>query len=136
MSGATYDGLKELERDLDAVQRELMPEAMKVLSKGALNIKRDWADRWEGHPTIRHLPRSINYDLHERPSSGEAEIGPDLQRIQAPLAHIIEFGKVEYGTLHNAPIPGGQPALDNEEPKFVRAVADLAERIVSRRGAR
>lgn len=129
-----YQDLTDWENDLGRIGRELMPEARKVVSKGALNVKRGWARRWEGHSTIRHLPRSVNYDVDEGPSMVEAEIGPDLVRTQAPLAHIIEFGNVEYGTLRNAPIPGGQPALDEEEPRFVKAVADLAERIL--RGTR
>lgn len=132
---AMYDDLTALERDLGEIHRELMPEVRQVTSKGALNIKQGWSRRWEGHPTIRHLPRAINYDLDERAASVEAEIGPAHERVQGTLGHIIEFGKAEYGDLRNAPIPGGQPALDDEEPRYVRALAAVAEKVIGRRGA-
>lgn len=129
-------GWDELIRDFETLPKRLIPELRKVTSKGALNIKRDWAERWEGHMTIAHLPSSINYDLAEEPTAVEAEIGADHSRLQGTLAHIIEFANAEYGTLRNAPIPGGQPALDAEEPRYVRAVADVAEEAVAGLAAR
>lgn len=131
---ATYSDLNHLIHDLGEIRRELMPEVKQVTSKGALNIKQGWARRWEGHPSIRHLPRAVNYDLAEGPAFVAAEVGPDHARTQATLGHIIEFGQAEYGTLRNAPIPGGQPALDDEEPRYVRALADAAEKVLSGRG--
>lgn len=119
--------LDRLAEDFRALPKSFMPKVEKVTSRGALNIKRDWAHRWEGHSSIRHLPRSLNYDIATHGATVEAEIGADPGRMQGTLAHIIEFGNAEYGTLRNAPIPGGQPALDDEEPRYVRALADLGE---------
>jgi hypothetical protein len=119
------DGLIE---DFEALPKNFMPKVEKVVSKGSLNIKGDWAKRWQGHPSIAHLPRAINYDTRfEGPHTVEGEIGPAHEKTQGVLGHVIEFGKAEYGNMRNAPIPGGQPALDAEEEKFVRALADLGE---------
>lgn len=124
-------GWDDLIRDWQKVPAELMPALEKVTSKGALNIKQDWAKRWEGHTTIAHLPRAINYDLATTADTTEAEIGADHAKTQGTLAHIIEFANTEYGTLRNAPIPGGQPALDAEEPRYVNAIADAAEDVIA-----
>lgn len=127
---AKASGLDELIVDLERVPQRLMPEVRKVVAKGAVNIKKGWAERWKGHPSIKHLPRAVSYDTSGNSTSEEAEIGPDPSRRQGSLAHIIEFGNAEYGTLRNAPIPGGVPALAEEEPKFVKALGDLGEKAV------
>ncbi len=127
---AETDGLRELIVDLATVPERLMPQVRKVVAKGAVNVKKGWAERWKGHPSLKHLPRAINYDTKGDRTSEEAEIGPDPSRRQGNIAHLIEFGNVEYGTVRNAPIPGGVPALAEEEPKFVQALADLGEKAV------
>lgn len=127
---ADADGLDALIVDLERVPQRLMPEVRKVVAKGAVQVKKGWADRWKGHPSIRHLPRSLSYDTSGDATSEEAEIGPDPSRRQGNLAHLIEFGNAEYGTVRNAPIPGGVPALAKEEPRFVKALADLGEKAV------
>ncbi len=124
---ATHTGLDELIRDMSVLPKTFMGKVEKVASKGALNIKQDWAQRWSGHSSIRHLPRAVRYDIETKQHTVTATIGPSLEKMQGPLGFIIEFGNTEYGSLRNAPIPGGQPALDEEEPKFVRALADLGE---------
>lgn len=127
---AEADGLDDLIVDLERVPERLMPEVRKVVSKGALNVKKGWADRWKGHPSIKHLPRAIGYDLSSDRISVEAEIGPNQEKLQGNLAHFIAYGDVEYGTVYNAPIPGALPALADEEPKFVKALTDLGEKAV------
>lgn len=119
--------------DFEALPKGFMRKVEQVTSKGALNIKQDWAKRWEGHSTIKHLPRSVNYDVAQAGPNVDSEIGPAHDRKQGVLGHIIEFANTEYGTLKNAPIPGGQPALDAEEPKYVQALADLGEDGLDRR---
>lgn len=115
--------------ELSSIPDNLPREVRQVVSKGALNVKQGWADRWRGHSSIRHLPRSINYDVTSNGAGAEAEIGPDPSKMQGNLAHFIEFGNAEYGSVRNAPIPGGLPALRAEEPRFVKALADLGERV-------
>lgn len=114
--------------ELSSIPDNLRCEVRQVVSKGALNIKQGWADRWKGHSSIRHLPRSINYDVTSDAGGAEAEIGPDPAKLQGNLAHLIEFGNAEYGSVRNAPIPGGLPALAAEEPRFVKALGDLGEK--------
>lgn len=114
--------------ELSSIPDNLQREVRRVVSRGALNVKRDWARRWKGHPRIRALPYSINYDLASADDVLSAEIGPDHAKRQATLAHLIEYGNAEYGSVRNAPIPGGLPALAAEEPRFVRALGDLGEK--------
>lgn len=116
--------LKLLEQDFASAARQLSRELRQVVSKGALNVKEDWRERWKNHPKIRHIPRSIGYDLTSGPGWAQGVIGPDKEKMQAALANIIEFGSV-----NNAPIPGGLPALTEEEPRFVKAVGDMAEKL-------
>lgn len=117
--------LGDLLTDFAQVSDELMPDVRKITKQGAGRIKRGWAQRWEGHPEIKHLPRAINFDITEEPYAVEAEIGADHLKKQGVLAHLIEFG-----TLHSAPIPGGQPALDAEEPVYVEALERAAVKAV------
>jgi hypothetical protein len=117
--------LDRLERDLQRAVRDVVDEVRQVVSRGALNVKRDWRRRWSGHPTIRHLPDAVGYDVHGVGNTISAEIGPDKNRRQGPLGNIIEFGSV-----NNPPIPGGLPALRAEAPRFERALTDVAERLL------
>ncbi len=126
--------MDELVRNLRELQKSgFMREVRQVVSKGCLHIKQDWKQRWEGHAHIPRLPRSISYDVVSRHVSVHGEIGPDKgrEKFQGPLGNIIE-----YGTINNAPIPGGVPALELEQPKFAKALADLGEKAPLDRGAR
>lgn len=122
------DDLRSLIADLRDATEEALPEVRKVVAKGALNVKDDWRRRWEGHPHIRALPGAISYDTAVEGDTASAEIGPDKARTQGPLGNLIEFGSV-----HNAPIPGGLPALAAEEPRFEAALMDLAEKLLEQR---
>lgn len=115
-------GLSELEAALRLAETATPERARKIVAKGALNIKKDWARRWGGIAHAPALPRAISYDTTSSAAEASAEIGPDKGRRQGALGNIIEFG-----TSKNAPIPGGLPALAAEEPKFVAAMQDLAE---------
>jgi hypothetical protein len=118
----TIVGLDALLVDLAKAQVIVVAEGPKVVSKGALNVKRDWVQAWSGHPHIRGLARAVSYDTTVRKAEFEAEIGPDKDKPQGPLGNLIEFGDAEGG----APIPAGLPALQAEEPRFVAAVEALA----------
>lgn len=105
----------------DRADEELRP----VVSKGALNIKRDWAARWSGFRHAPYLGAAVSYDLDESGGVLGAEIGPDKDRRQGALGNLLEFGSV-----NNAPHPGGRPALDAEAPRFEQAAGDAAEKLV------
>jgi hypothetical protein len=121
------DGLKALAADLQRVAVRTPAETRAVVQKGALNVKNDWRERWSGLAHAPALPNSITYDTTVKGLTFEAEIGPEHDRRQAPLANLLE-----YGSVNNAPIPGGAPALEEERPKFERALEDLGYRSLGR----
>ncbi len=121
-------GLRELIRDLEKAE-QIDVGVRAVVQRGALNIKRDWQRRWSGIAHAPMLPRAVTYETRENRFQAAAEIGPDKDRTQGALGNIIEFG-----TTKNGPIPGGLPALATEEPRFEKALADLAERVLDGRG--
>lgn len=122
--------LRKLKVDLDAAARTAPDEVHKVTQKGALNIKNEWRRRWSGHPKIAQAMASISYDSEQRGTQSRAEIGPERTRRRgAALANLIEF---EYGSRWSAPIPGGKPALDLEEPRYIKALESLAEKSLGR----
>lgn len=118
--------LRALAEEIRTHSRATPAKLVQVVSKGAYNVKRDWAKTWKGHRYIPRLPYSITYDIERSPAEISAEIGPDPDRPQGPLDNIIEFG-----TSKNAPIPGGAPALAREEPKLLSAVEKIAAGILS-----
>jgi hypothetical protein len=125
--GANTRGLDAWADSLERAAEELPDTAEKVVGRGLLNIKKDWAARWTGYPHIVHLPRAINYDVVRRGDDISGEVGVDKSRRQGPLGNLIEFG-----SENNAPIPGGLPAIAAEEPRFERALADLLEDLLAR----
>lgn len=114
--------------DLRRAAVEIEEQGEQVVSKGALNIKTDWKEHWDGYAHLPHLPRAINYDVQRDGGTVEASIGPVRGELQAGLAPYIE-----YGTVNNPPLPGMEPAVDEEEPRFERAVADLGEKLLAER---
>jgi hypothetical protein len=123
--------LRGLADDLRRTAEDVVDEMKPVVSKGALNIKKDWAKAWKGlGPHISDLPRTIDYDLAVDQTTISADIGPnkDLVGTQAPLSNLIEFGSV-----HSAAHPAGATALALEESRFVQAVGDAAEKLLGPR---
>lgn len=111
---------------LDEAVERAPDEVRRVAQKAALNIKTDWRIRWSGHPHYPALPSAITYDTTVSDAGVEAEIGPDKSRPQGPLGNLIEFG-----SRNNAPLPGGLPALQAEEPRTAAAIEALAERLLA-----
>jgi HK97 gp10 family phage protein len=128
--GVTVTGLDELLADLDSLPARAQKEFPGVVSRGALQIKLDWKRQWSPVHTaphqLPHLARGIGYDLARRGTHFSAEIGVAKSNPQSPLAHFAEFG-----SINNPPHPGGAPALRREAPKYSKAVADLAEKLLS-----
>lgn len=128
--GVTVTGLDELLADLDSLPERAQKDFPGVLSRGALQIKLDWKRRWSPIAAaphhLPHVTRGIGYDLHRQGTRFEAEIGVAKSNPQASLAHFAELGSPT-----SPPFPGGWPALKTEAPKYTRAVADLAEKLLS-----
>jgi hypothetical protein len=108
-------------RELERVPEVAVKDLRAVVQKGALNIKKDAARRISGLRHAPAYPRSISYDSHETATGAWAEIGPDKDKRQGALGNLLE-----YGSIKNAPRPHLGPAADAEEPKFVKALEDLA----------
>ncbi len=125
------DDLAELADDLHRAATRASEEARAVVTKGAVNIKKEWRDNWKRRLAGGHAKRlhySVGYDI----SSGGGDeivavIGPDANndRMQGPLGGIIE-----HGSVNNAPIPAGGPALLRESPRFEDALGDMGERLL------
>lgn len=117
----TSSGLNELAVALESAADDAVDEGRKVVSRGALQIKNDWRRRWSGSPHAPALPYAIGYDVRTAGTRVSAEIGPDKAKRQGALGNLYEFGSV-----NNAPRPGGAPALAAEEPRYVAALEKLA----------
>ena len=118
-------GAHELIASLDKAQRGVAREAEAVVAKGSLNIKKDAAQRITGLAHAPAYPASIGYDLFHTPGTVSSRIGPDKSRRQGALGNILE-----YGTRKNAPIPHLAPALDAEEPRYVKALEQLGPKLL------
>lgn len=101
--------------------RVAVTDTEKVVFVGALNIKRDAARRISGHRRWRRLPYSIDFDMYRSLKGPSAEIGPNHSRGQGALGNVPE-----YGTPTSPPIPFMRPAGEAEEPRFAKAMEDLA----------
>lgn len=123
-STVRVEGLDRLVADLDKAISTAIPEITGVLSKGAFNIKKDWQGSWKGLKHAPALPYAVTYDIVVTPGAISAEIGPDKDRRQGALGNLLE-----YGSINNAPHPGGSPALDTEAPKFEAALDALTEKL-------
>lgn len=122
------NGLETLIAELTEEARRAPAEVRKVTAKGALNVKKDWQRRWSGIAHAPTIPYTITYDSHETATGGWAEIGPDKSKQVGGGPHRTpgNLGTLlEYGSANNAPIPGGLPALQAEQPRFERALEAL-----------
>jgi hypothetical protein len=119
---ADVAGLVRLAADLAASEAAVRQHGRAVVSKGALNVKRDWRAnaRATAGAHARLYPSSIGYDLHAAAGLIEAVIGPDKGLPQGALGNLLEFGSV-----NNGPHNDGGRALLAEEPRFIAAVEAL-----------
>jgi hypothetical protein len=122
------DGFEELDKlaaTLEGSGAKASVEARRIVQKGSLNIKNEARQFASGIAHAPQYPDSITYETHDRLWGAEGIIGPDKGRPQGALGNILE-----YGTSKNAPLTHLAPALDREEPGFVKALEDAAEKAV------
>jgi hypothetical protein len=113
--------LRKLVVDLDAAAGIAARDSRAVVAKGLLNIKTDSRRRAPGLAHAPAYPRAITYDVTQTATGAWGEVGPDKDRRQGALGNLLE-----YGSIKNPPHPHMGPAGDAEEPKFAKAMQDLA----------
>lgn len=127
MSGIEIDTseVRQFVADATRLPGELSRWLRPAVSRGALNIKRAMQQdlQQSGNAGIRHVARSISYDIIDGDNTVEAEIGPD--KPSGALANIAYFGTSRGGGHTRDPIE----ALNEESAAFEKAIADIVEDI-------
>lgn len=120
--------LVRLVQDLVNAPARIVPAVKSVVTKGALEVKRDAAKRFTDQRVGGYLPhyaRAISYDVTPTSVGAEAEVGPDASKLQGGMGAAIE-----YGSARHAPLPHLNPALDAEVPKMADALAVVAAELI------
>lgn len=115
-------GLDALVADLTAAPMRVQRKVDGVVTKGAMNVQRDWRERASG---LRHAPlypASITVDLEWKGGGFEAEVGPDKELPQGALGNLIT-----YGSVNNPPSGDDIAVSDAEGPRFEKAMGDLVD---------
>lgn len=114
--------------DLAEAARRVAEGVPGVVSKGALNVKKDWNAAF-GRSEWFRLGGSVTYDVRSGAGWVEAAIGPDKDRHpRAALANIAHFGGANGG---GGTIPDPQTFLDREAPGYVSALERLIQEALS-----
>lgn len=117
--------LKALTKDIERAARIMPQAAAAVVKKAAVNIKTDARRRVSGLKHAPAYPRSITFDdVRVTRIWVQTYVGPDKNKRQGSLGNILE-----YGTVHNAPVPHLGPAAEAEEPRFAKAMDELAAKV-------
>jgi hypothetical protein len=120
--------LKALTRDIEKAARIMPAAAAKVVTKAAVNVKADARRRVSGLAHAPAYPSSIGFDpVQVTPIWVQTCVGPDKSKRQGALGNILE-----YGTVHNPPVPHLGPAAEAEEPRFAKAMDELAAKALER----
>ena len=117
--------LTELAADLGKIPGRMVKDQIATVEESASRIQAGWRQRWSGLAHAPHIPNAVTHEVKVRPGEVSAEIGPDKDLKQGALGNILE-----YGTSKNAPIPGGGPSLKAEEPRLLKEIGDLSERLL------
>ncbi len=115
-----FEQLDALARDLAQAAVKVGPAIEPVLSKGALNVKKQ-LQKEAGQSRHFRIARHISYDIIRDAAGLEAEIGPEKTGA-GNLANIAYFGGARGG---GGSLPDPQGALDEEQPRFVKALERL-----------
>lgn len=116
--------LAGLARDLQDAASEVRGDVAKVVKKGATNVKRDWranAQASAGRHAAQY-PSTINYDIKDNGLT--AEVGPE-KRGQGNFGAFLE-----YGSVNNPPHNDGKRAIDAEQPRFEKEIANLIDKVL------
>ena len=120
MSDFDTSELRDLSASLGRASKKVIDEAHAVIAKGALNIKKETREHVSDNDYWRKLAPTVNFEQ----VGLWAEIGYD-DRGQGELAGVYEFG-----TARRPPHPTLMPAFAAEVPRFEKAMADLAGKVL------
>ena len=119
MADMDFSEVHALSASIGRASADVVKAAHGVLAKGALNIKNDTRANIPSRYWDRLIPK-VNYEL----VGLMAEVG--YEDVGAgELAGIYEFGSSK-----RAPHPTLYPAADREAPKFEKAMADAAVKLI------
>lgn len=128
------DTLASLAADLQRAAAVIVPATRPLIQASAAQIKEDWRSvfPWSGS---LHLPletrkgpglgKRLSYDTYSTASGATAVVGVNKGGA-GDLGHLIEFGSV-----NNAPHPGGPGALAKAVPVLEAGLAALASGLIS-----
>lgn len=118
-------GLRSLSSDLGRIPGRVQRGVRPVVSKGALNIKRQLQNEMGESAHFGQIKSAISYDIKANGGGVEAEIGP---RKGAPgsLANIAYFG----GSRGGGTVPDPSGALSSEASKFEAALGALMDGVL------
>jgi len=114
--------LRALAAKLTDSTRGVERDVRQVVSKGALNIKRQLVAEMGASAHFKGVASSITYDLSGNAYFAEAQIGPKSGPGNAgALANIAIFG----GSRGGGTVPDPKGALEREIPGFEKALSDI-----------
>jgi len=113
--------LQSLAVEFGKASAKLLPAVDKVAQKAAQNIKDDLNAQAAGS-SFRGMAGSVTYDRAFSRGSVGYEVGPDKDRRGGALGNIFFFGTSRGGGTGDLDAP-----LREEEPRFIKALGDLAE---------
>lgn len=111
MDGIEVLGLESVIFGLQRAPELLAGNVAKAVTVTSHKIRDDARSRISGYKYLPKYPGTISYEVRGTDEAIEGEIGPErskaMNKRQASLGALLEFGSV-----HNAPIPHLGPALD------------------------
>ena len=122
MSDGTAE-LRELATNLGYVAGGALKDVDAVLKKGVDNMKREMVADVSGSEHFKGMAGAISYDSYYMPGRARWVVGPDKYRKGGALGNIYYFGTSRGGGTGDIDKP-----LRNEEPKTLRALADLLDK--------
>lgn len=115
--------LRQLATNLGHVAGDALKDVDDVLKKGVDNMKREMQADASSSKHFKGMAGSITYESHYLPGRARWVVGPDKSRRGGALGNIYYFGTSRGGGTGDIEKP-----LNTEEPKTLRALADLLDR--------
>lgn len=125
MSWAKIDAseVRQFAQDLGKVPLKVARGIPPVVSKGALNIKKQLAQELAGSRHFKGAAHTVSYDLLD--AGFAAEIGPSSESgSPGNIANVGYFGGSNGG---GGTVADPREALEAEGDRFIKALADLAK---------